>query len=65
MSACAGDALCNAFAAAWAMMTYPDTARSWFHRGGFPGHRLSRDACSEDRTAHLAIRRRQGMSRSV
>jgi hypothetical protein len=61
----AGDALCSAFAVACGgIMTYPD-ATCYGFIPDFPGHHPGRDACSEDRTAHLAIRRRQGTSRSV
>ena len=43
---------------------YPDAAGYGF-TADFPGHHPSRDACSEDRTAYLATRRRQGASRCV
>jgi hypothetical protein len=59
------DALCSAFAVACAgIMTYPD-ATGYGLIVGFPGYHPGRDACSEDRTAHLAIRRGYGTSRSV
>ena len=45
-------------------MMYPDAAGYSF-TADFPGDRPSRDACPEDRTAHPAIRRTQGTSRSV
>ena len=46
------------------IMMYPDAAGYSF-TADFPGDRPSRDACPEDRTAHPAIRRTQGTSRSV